>query len=824
VKVRRTMFKIRDFLSARPEIYHRPLLPMVMALASGILIGGLAPGCLYQAAMIGCVALASVTLSWYRHRRTAWPPLILAGVLGYGLISPWLPSKLPENHISQFTDSHRWRIEGIVTQRLPAHYERVRLNMKVTQLSGHHKSYDVNGQIRVTVAGEAPALEPGTRLAFTSRIRPFHNFNNPGGFNYRRYMMFQRVYGSAFVDADRLDILETTEKLQKSFIARYRWQASLKIGQLPDPTTQAVLRALLLGDREAVGPEVRQVFNRCGVGHLLAISGLHIGIVGGLVFAFSLWWLNRFHAVLDRGWGRRGAALLATGPVLFYATLAGLSPSTQRALIMVLAFMATYFVYQEGDTLNFLALAALLMLVWNPPALFSISFQMSFAAVFWIVVGFSMAAAGSRAGLSGFRRVRHRVLTFLLVTFWATAGTLPFVMIYFQEISLIGLITNCLMVPLIGFFVLPVGLGAVFILPFYEQLAVWGIQVAGWGVSHALTALRAVASLDGVALSTFIPTPLEIVCYFILLALIAMRKAVKKFRWLLLLTLALVVADVIYWGYERYWHDDLRVTILDVGQGSSALAEFPGGATMLIDGGGHSDNRYFDVGQRIVAPFLRHQKILRVDTIVLSHPSSDHMNGLVHVVAHFNPKSVLWTGDRVLTESFKRFCQQVVRSGAEVPAFNKISRNMTVEGVEVSVLNPPTSDLHVSRHLSGAELNNRSLVLKLRMGSCGILFPGDIESHAEERLVACCRSILPCQVLVAPHHGSRTSSSMLFLQAVHPKIIVISAGWHNRFGFPHEPVLDRYRELGSFVYRTDSQGAIILRTDGHRWRTAAWLN
>lgn len=818
------MLKIRDCLSARPEIYHLPLLPMVVALASGILVGGLAPGCLYLAAMIGCFALASVTLSWCRHRRAAWSPLILAGVLGYGLILPWLPSELPENHLSHFTDSHRWRIEGIVTRRMPAHYERVRLHMKVTQVSGHHKSYDVNGQIRLTVAGEAPALEPGTRLAFTGRIRPFHNFNNPGGFNYRRYMMFQKVFGSAFVNADRLDILETTEKLQMSFLARYRLQASLKIAQLPDPTTQAVLKALLLGDREAVGPEVRHIFNRCGVGHLLAISGLHIGIVGGLVFAFSLWWLNRFHAVLDRGWGRRGATLLAIGPVLFYATLAGLSPSTQRALIMVLAFMATYFVYQEGDTLNFLAFAALLMLVWNPPALFSVSFQMSFSAVFWIVEGFSMAAAYSPEGLSGFRRVRRRVFNFLLVTFWATAGTLPFVMAYFQEISLIGLITNCLMVPLIGFFVLPVGLGAVFILPFYEQLAVWGIQLAGWGVSHALTALRAVASLDGVALSTFIPTPMEIVCYFVLLALIAKRKAVKTFRWLLLLTLALVLADAIYWGYERFWHDDLRVTILDVGQGSCALAEFPGGETMLIDGGGHSDNRYFDMGQRIVAPFLRHRKILHVDTIVLSHPSSDHMNGLVHVVSHFDPKRVLWNGDRVSTESFKRFYHQVVRSGAEVLVLNQISRNMTVGGVEVSVLNPPTSNLPISRLLSGDELNNRSMVLKLRMGACGILFPGDIESHAEERLVACCRSILPCQVLVAPHHGSRTSSSMVFLQAVHPKIIVVSAGRHNRFGFPHQPVLDRYRELRSLVYRTDSQGAIILRTDGHSWRTAAWLN
>jgi len=811
-------------LAGLPRNYHRPLIPVAIALATGILIGGTWPGHLAEVLVLGSLALVAVVYRLYRGRSASIAPHILVSMLGYVLISPWLPVELPANHIAHFTGSHRWRIEGVVTQRMPVRHGRSRFILKVTKLADPEGMVAVTGRIRLTVGGTPPVIDAGTRLTFSSRIRSFHNFSNPGGFDYRRYMRFQRVHGTAFVWSDGLHLMDSETISEGSAMARYRRRAGRTIEQLADSTTQSVLKALLLGDRQAISPEVRQLFNRCGVGHLLAISGLHIGIIGGIVFALCQWGLNRWPAILERGWGRRGAALLAIGPMVFYAGLAGLAPATQRALIMVLAFMATYFLHRDGDTLNFLALAAVLMLLWNPPTLFSISFQMSFAAVLWIVVGVTSRGWRPKSGSRSVKKWHNRIRVLLLTTLWATLGTLPLVMTYFQEVSLVGLATNCIFVPLIGFFVLPVGLLGLLVLPGSEVLAGGCLHLAGWGLAHALDGLQALDRLDGIALSTFVPTLPEIVCYYVLLGLMLMRRRIKAVRWLVCLAAIAVIIDGAYWLHARFWHDDLRVTILDVGQGSSALLEFPGGKTMLIDGGGYPSNRFFDVGQRIIAPFLRYRKILQVDTVALSHPSSDHMNGLVYILSHFHPQKLLWTGDRAPTESFEIFKQTVAASGVQMPDFKQFDRRMTIGGVNVMVLHPEGKHMPPDDQLSGGDYNNRSMVIKVAMGACGILIPGDIEVRAEERLTACCRQDLASQILVAPHHGSRTSSSMAFLEAVQPDRVVISAGWRNRFGFPHPAVLKRYRVLGSRVYRTDDHGAVMLRTDGRRWRATTQLS
>jgi competence protein ComEC len=811
-------------LSGRSRIYRRPLIPIVMALAAGIFAGGTWPGYLFQATFAGLLALINTIHAAYCRRPSAWTPLFLLLILGYGAIAPWMPDGRPANHIAHYTDSQRWQIEGTVTQLLAAPYGGARLIMQVTQLTDKHRSFSAIGQLRVTISGDAPVIHPGAHLAFTSRLRSFHNFNNPGGFNYRRFMMFQRIDGSAFVAADRLQVVAAADPRNESLIEHYREQARTLVARLADPDTRAVMRALLIGDQQALAPELRRMFNQSGVGHLLAISGLHIGIVGGLLFALFQCCLNRFHIILDRGWGRRGAALLAIGPVVFYAVLAGMSPATQRAMVMVLAIMATYFVHREGDTLNFLALAAVLILIWHPPTLFSISFQMSFAAVFWIVVGLRANSSGSGTAPRQGVNWQRRVSIFLLITLWATVGTLPLVMASFQEVSLIGLFTNCWMVPLIGLFVLPVGILSLALLPFHAPLAGWILQLAGWGLARGLDGLQALAAFSGIALSTFVPTHLEIVCYYGLLLLVVLRPPIKPARWVLIALVAITVGDGIYWAYQRYWHADLRVTVIDVGQGSSTLVEFPGGETLLVDGGGYTDNRYFDVGQRIVAPFLRYRKIMRVDTVVLSHPNSDHMNGLVYVLAHFEPKELLWTGEGASTASFHRFYTEVVRSGIEVPPFEQIDRRKRKGGVEMSILHPPVYDRRSPSFSPGGRNNDRSIVVCLKMGSCGILMPGDIETSAEEQLIECCTPDLANLVLVAPHHGSRTSSSMRFLKAMHPEIIVISDGWMNRFGFPHPSVLERYHKLTKRIYRTDFHGAVILRTNGDRWRTQSQLN
>jgi len=810
---------ISAFEPGAPNYYHRPLIPIVLALTGGIFLGGNWPGYMPLAVAAGLLALAGMLLAWGRGGHSRSAPLMLLVVLGYTIISPWLPAQLPENHISHYTDLKHWNIQGQVIRVLPRRFDRARLIIRVTRLRDGGREKSVTGCIRLTVADAPPLISPGTRVAFRSRIRSIRNFNNPGGFDYRRYMIFQRVFGSAFIVADRLSIMPGTEVARPSLLDRYRSKARDMIAHLPDKNAQAIMQALLIGERNAVSQELRQMFNRCGVGHLLAISGLHIGIIAGLVLGGCQWGLNRFDGILDRGWGRRGAALLTIGPVVVYAILAGLSPSTQRALIMVLAVLSTYFVYKDGDTLNFLAIAALLMLIWHPPALFSISFQLSFAAVVWIVLGLPNRSNEPDRAVRRASRRGGRVKTFLWVTVWATAGTLPLVMLYFQQVSLVGLATNCLLVPLVGMFVLPVGLASLFVLPLCGTAAGWGIQLAGWVLSRALEGMTYLDGWDGIAIETFVPTSIEILLYYAFLGLMAARGIARRMRRIgAFIIVAILAVDAFYWSYERLWHPDLRITVMDVGQGSAALAELPGGNTMLIDGGGFTSNRFFDVGERIVAPFLRYRRIRKIDTIVLSHTDTDHMNGLVYVLDHFHPKRLIWTGLQAPTESFRRFYAAVIRSDVMVPVFAQLDRHTVIGGVHMAILHPQEEESKHHPALLKADGNNDSIVLKLSMGSCAILFPGDIEKTVEEQLVHCCREALGSNVMVAPHHGSRSSSSRGFLAAVHPEAVVISAGWQNRFGFPHDCVLERYRGLDISVYRTDRDGAVCLRTDGRQWQ------
>jgi competence protein ComEC len=794
---------------------------MVIALATGIFVGGSWSDHFVLAMIAGCASIIAVAFGWVHHKRQRLPPLLLMGSLGYILISPWFPAAFPSGHISHYTNSHKWHIEGCVTEILPAKNGRQRFVMQVNQLKRPEETIRANGLLRVTVAGNHPGIASGTRVAFYGRIRSFRNFKTPGSFNYERYMRLQRIYGSAFVLADRLDILLPGFDTQPSVLSRYRSMAETTINRFPDPDARAIMQALLIGDRQAVSPELRERFNRCGISHLLAISGLHIGIIGGLFFAVFHYAFNRVNYLADRGWGRATAIVVSIGPVVFYALLAGFSPATQRALIMVLAVMATYCLRKDGDAMNFLALAAFIMLVEDPPMLFSISFQLSFAAVFWILLG----ATGSNAAIETEKDLiaqwRFKTVSFLRVSLWATAGTMPLVMMYFQRISIIGILANCLFVPLIGFVVLPVGLCSLLLLPINTVIASWGLHSAGWVLSQTLSIMAYIDTFNGIALTTFIPSVAEILIYYGVLGLIILSRQKRLPLWALLIVLAVVLSDALYWSHERYWHRDLRVTVMDVGQGSSALVEFPGGRTMLIDGGGFSNNKFFDVGQRILAPFLRRRKILHVDTIVLSHPSSDHMNGLVYILAHFSTGELLWTGQQAATESFRQFVREVERSRIETPAFKCIAGTTSIGGVDVSILHPSPVHAAKGQSLAGGQYNNNSIVLKLTLGLASILFPGDIETRAEEALVMCCRSALSSRVLVAPHHGSRTSSSPNFIEAVRPEIVIISAGWRNRFGFPHEAVLNRYHRRTQHVYRTDEDGAVHLRTKGGRWHVCA---
>jgi competence protein ComEC len=838
----------------------------------GILLGSWIPG---FGIVIGLLTVVSGGVAFYctyRDRPSRYIPILLFVFLGYLSIQPWLSPRVPADHIKHFTGVQRWEILGQIANPPSQNKHRTRFDIQVASLRTENQTHAVTGVLRVTAVGDVPALNTGTKIRFKSRLRSITNFKNPGGFDYKRYMAFKGIYATAYVRAERISIVEpSSPPAVWQTVNRIRHNFADRVQKSGSPEVQGVLNALIIGDRSRISETTRQAFNRAGVAHLLAISGLHIGIVATVVFALANWLMCWIKPLLWRAWTRKAAALLALPPVIAYGVVAGLSPSTQRAVLMVSVFLLTFLVAKEQDSLNTLALAALAILIVDPPSLFSISFQLSFVTVFIIIYGFISIRKIDRlqkvqVNRSWLQRLTGRLVSFFLVSFFAIGGSMPLVAFYFNQISVVGLAANFLVVPLVGFITVPLGLAGLFLSPLSTTLAIWCLNAGAVVLAVALDIVRVFAELPFAAFKTVTPSVLEIVCYYTLgwtlLDFIRAHrngrsgsqvtaatggnsnnrssvellhhnylnlnkifnikiwgggrrlKAVKLTHIVALLTLLILAADVCYWLYQRFWHSDLRVTAVDVGDGSAALLEIPGGTTIMIDGGGFSDNATFDVGARIIAPFLWQNKIKTIDLLILSHPNSDHLNGLIYLADHFNVTALWANGQPRHTLGYKKLMEVCSRRGIFLPAYTHLAREHRFGDVQLDILYPPLDFMDLKESDKWRNSNNNSLVLKVSYGETSFLFPGDIMAAAEMELAGSADGRLASTVLIAPHHGSRSSSSLQFIEKVDPEVVVVSCGRNSRFKFPHPEVLQRYADGGAGIYRTDLNGAVRLSTNG----------
>jgi len=816
--------------TASVNAWTRPIIPLLLSFIAGILVGEKLPGHGLLLFLPAILSFFVIVFQMIREKSALFSPLILFFCLGYISIQPWTAPDFPENHIVHYTDDEKKIISGVIESEPIYKNYRLRFILQSDTFIRGDQTEPVTGKLRVTVSGEFPDISKGDRISFPSRIRSIRNFGNPGGFDYKRFMAFKGVRGTAYTRGEKIKVLTKNDFNKAGFlIQRFQKNISRVMDDAISGQHKHILKALILGSRSGIPDDLREAFNRTGTGHLLAISGLHIGIVATFSFFIFSWILARFQYFLWHARVKKGAALLSIFPVLFYGLLSGMSPSTQRAVIMVTIFLMTFPFEREQDIVNTISMAAFFILLVFPPALFSISFQLSFSAVLSIVFGLSKIRPFIQHKKKKLPRFIQKILLFIAVSFFATVGTMPIVMSTFNQISLIGLLTNLIAVPLIGFMVVPIGLLSVFIWPVNHFVSTLCIKICGVLLSATVEMLGFASDLPFAAVKTITPNVFEIICFYLLLwgilNLIKSRGSQGKHtvslytRTAKIITLAasvLLIIDAGYWANHRLLHKDLRVTMLDMGQGNAALLELPKGYCMLIDGGGFSSNAVFDVGKLIVAPFLWGKKIRTVETLVLSHPNSDHMNGLIYIAKHFNVKNIWSSNEPCNTRSYAEFMKAIQEKGIAHPLFSTIQRRQTINGIDFHILYPKTDFL--STNGKNSNINNNSLVVRAGFNSVSFLFPGDIMADGEREVTAEHGKELNSTILLAPHHGSRTSNTEKFLKAVCPDTVVISAGWKNRFNLPHPDVLNRYTTLGARIYQTGLHGAVSINTDGHSTR------
>jgi competence protein ComEC len=803
----------------------RPLIPATLGTMAGIGTGIYLPGHFWPAAAL--VLATAAGMGWYI--RGGCPllflPLLLCVGAGYLSIQPWVRSDLPPAHVGRYTDQGKWQVAGTVVDQPQMRDGWLRFTMETRRLVQGDRRVEARGKIRVTARGAHPDMGRGDRVLVSGRLRAVRGFCNFGGFDYERYMALQGLHARLYVQAGQIRREEAGDPGWMARLDRIRGDLGRRMNAaLRDhpPEVANLLKALTLGEREAIGAELRERFQRVGVSHVLAISGLHIGMVAAAAFALFYRLLAWVPLLLRNLLVRKGAALLTLLPVAGYAVLAGLAPSTQRALLMVTVLLATFWVGRTHNWLNLLAAAALVILLVFPPALTLVSFQLSFAAVLVIIMGMQAAPLPAPGPSSTLRRkVALRIIALMWVSALAVLGTMPLVMHHFNQVSWVGPLTNLVVVPLVGFVVVPAGLLGIVCAPLSTALSGLLWQIAALGLHSGIRFIEWVAQYPFIAATTVAPSMLEMGLFYLLLGVCLNWKR----RTLRIAGLAVVLAaggaDALYWSQRRFGNQRMIVTAVDVGQGSANLLRLPGGFTVLVDGGGFSDNAYFDVGRQVLAPLLWREKIKTIDLVILTHPDSDHLNGLLYVLRQFRVREI-WSNHEVADSlGYRQWSQTIRDRGIVHVPFEQLERRSVRSGVTFEVLAPPVDFLRRGVTETWRDTNNNSLVVRVIWQGTALLFTGDVGAPAEAQLVEQHGTEgLRSTILLVPHHGSGSSGTAPFLQAVQPAEGIIPVGWQNRFRFPHDGVIERLSAENIRIWRTDHCGAVrvVVDAEGYQMR------
>ncbi len=673
------------------------------------------------------------------------------------------------------------------------------------------------GTVRLYSSPDVMGVAQGDAVRFKATLKRPRDFRNEGCSSWRRYLMTKGVgaVGSLAGPHWIVRLSSRTEGVQTRGLRDLRQRLDAAIGTIEDADAVAVLSALVSGRKEALREGIRDSFQRAGIAHLLAISGLHVGYIALCAFIAIALVIGRCTRLLLVVPLQRIAAVLTLPLVWGFVLLVGAPVSAVRAGIMISVYLIGVMVGARQDLLATLAIAALIIVVIEPMAVFDVSFQLSFVSVLAIVLMVPRLIAPVKQWFTHrhqwYHHMLYRAYQLACVTVAATVGSAPLVAYHFHFITGTGLFANLLAVPWTGAAVLPLAaLSSVmtFIWPTAAAAVFW--PLTGMATAALINIADIFSRLASPLLLHIAPTVIEVaMVYGLILTLVFWRRL--SYRRIALA--ALVVVLVIDVGCSRIrpmMTKTLEVTFLDVGQGEATLVRFPGGRIMLIDGGGLPQGE-FDVGRHVVEPALLRKGIHRVDWLLLSHPHHDHYRGLAAIAERFHPEAV-WTNGVAAPEKelefWNDFLQRVDTAGVPLGTLDAAHEEIDIGGVKLEVLfppHPPPGDV---------DPNDTSIVLKLTYGEVSFLFTGDLMEWGERRLIGTGGDV-SATVLKVAHHGSETSNSRSFLDAVQPRVAVISVGQYNQYGMPDASVLEKLERLGAAVYRTDHHGAITITTDGH---------
>lgn len=622
---------------------------------------------------------------------------------------------------------------------------------------------------------QVPLLHVGENWQLSVKLKRPHSILNPGGHDYERWLFEHRINAQGYVSPSNKNIRTASVPALRFITQSLRERINLQIQQsLVNKEGIGLITALVVGIRDQITSSQWSTMQSTGTNHLMAIAGLHIGFVATFSYFAASWlWRRSARLVLIMPAPQIGA-LMALLAAISYSALAGFALPTQRAIIMLSVFMLTTLLLKNLARWHAWSVALLAILIYDPLATLSDSFWLSFGSVAIILYGCSY-----RLRPSGFWWKYCQVQWVIAV------GLIPLTIWFFQMFSLSSFVANAIAIPWVGFIILPLcltGACASFIAPQIAALC-WQLAekllIAMW---HILDWL---ASLDFLQWKLFIPSlGYLIIITFGFLLLIAPRGFPA--RWLG----AMWLLPVIKGSQVTPAENELWLTALDVGQGLAIVIQTAQHTIIYDTGPKYSPD--FDMGNTAVVPYLRRNGIAKIDALIVSHADTDHSGGAESISRAF-PIDYLYTSFALpLTAKTKALCHAGVGWRWDNAVFEFLNSN----------------NLFKSK-------NDNSCVMKITFGRHSILLPGDIEKRGENYLVNYQASKLPATLIIAPHHGSKSSSTPAFVNAVHAQYVLFSVGYRNRFHFPREEIVNRYQALGAKSYCSDQSGAVLFRFKGN---------
>lgn len=724
------------------------------------------------------------------------------------------------NSIKKFPDSGKdnyVQLTGIIKNIPDYDSGRVRFILESENIVTMNNSFNVEGDVIVRifksgqkVEDKAIELEVGDRVSLIGRISTAQPMRNPDEFDYKRYLQLQGI--DKIFTVNGYNFYEVVSKQNLNFFEKYIIYPAKKfalnnINRFIPGDEGAFLKAIVTGERTDITREMKIDFVNAGVMHLVAVSGLNIAYV--IIFLTILFSVLRIPQPYR--------LILIIILLLFYCVFTGSSPSIVRATFMGIFILIGFQIQRKIVIYNLLGFAGLIMLLYDSKQLFDPSFILSFGAVLSIIFlykRFEDYIVIRMKANNYWKKLWFWIVVTFFVTLAAQIGTLPLTALYFNKLSIVALFVNIFAVwssnisLALGFLQILTGTFSDFLSSIIGEANYIFLKGQLWLIKYS-----AMLPFSYVNIYKFSFINLLLYVSFVINIF-----TLKKYNLVFRSTLGVLIIIAFYFTNLDF-NKNLKIAFLDVGQGDCAVIKTPEGKTILIDVGGQNFN--YNAGENTIAPYLKRNDVEKIDLLVYTHLHMDHIGGLKYILDNFQVDNIL--------ESGQKYNSPYVNSIDSIIRAKKIQRSVLRYGDVIKsdefrlyCLFPSEEFARNSYDYSNSNLNNGSVVLKFKYKDMEVLFTGDAEKESEKFLTNNYGNFLSCDILKAGHHGSITSTTIPLVLKTNPKLALISCGLYNIYNHPSDIVLKRLKRLGTVVYRTDLDGAMIVESDGSKIEVVDW--